>query len=446
MALFITLIFSFFMVLVMPLQAVADTQDRIVIVGAGVAGLSAAADLRARGYQHVILLEARERIGGRIWTDSMGAALGKDIPIDLGASWIHGIDGNPITEIADQQGFDYRITDDDKSILYDSQGHLKPDRRALSRHFFAYARTRPDDPLQEVLDAYVVAEKPDSPTRAYLRYLLSSVVEHELARSIKDVSLKSLTELDGFDGPDAILNRGYSQITDHLAKGLDIRLNSPVSQIEYGEGGVRLMVQDGSVYQADKVIVTVPLGVLKKKLIRFIPELPPEKQQVIHTLGMGVLNKAYLLFDHVFWEKGAEFIGFISEKDGEWTESLNLYPYTGAPLLLMFNAGEFGAAIEALSDEELTAEAMKILKRLYGPDIPKPVEVVITRWNSDQWSYGSYSYVPAGASYQLYRKLGEPVGEYLFFAGEATHEAYPATVHGAYLSGQRAAAEVAGEE
>ena len=112
------------------------------------------------------------------------------------------------------------------------------------------------------------------------------------------------------------------------------------------------------------------------------------------------------------------------------------------PILMMFNAGTYGAHIEAMSDAEVVGEALTALAAMYGP-VPQPKDARITRWQSDPWSFGSYSYVPAAASFKQYAELARPIGERIFFAGEATHDEYPATVHGAFLSGVRAAREVA---
>ncbi|MEK9164377.1 MAG: FAD-dependent oxidoreductase, partial [Chloroflexota bacterium] len=157
----------------------------------------------------------------------------------------------------------------------------------------------------------------------------------------------------------------------------------------------------------------------------------------------GVLNKVYLRFAAAFWaEDDTDWIGYIPEKKGEWGEYLNIYHYTGQPILLCFNAGEYGLAIEKLSDGEIVAAAMKTLRQMYGDDIPEPEAWLITRWGSDPFAYGSYSHAAPGATEDDFAALAEPVGDRLFFAGEATSE-YSATVHGAYLSGVREAGRIA---
>jgi monoamine oxidase len=194
--------------------------------------------------------------------------------------------------------------------------------------------------------------------------------------------------------------------------------------------------------EADYAIVTVPLGVLQQDKIAFTPALPNRKQAAIRNLHMGVLNKVYLRFPDVFWDADTEVLGFIADDKGHWGEYINLYYYTEQPILLCFNAEQFGRDIELWSDEDIIIDAMRVLRRMYGSEIPDPNGYFITRWGQDPFSYGSYSAFGIGASPADCEALGEAVEEVLFFAGEATHPEYSATVHGALLSGYRAAEEV----
>ncbi|NJN93924.1 MAG: FAD-dependent oxidoreductase [Anaerolineales bacterium] len=170
--------------------------------------------------------------------------------------------------------------------------------------------------------------------------------------------------------------------------------------------------------------------------------MPASKTAAIRRLGMGLLNKTYLRFPEAFWDDEHDLLGYIGERKGEWAEWLNIYKYTGQPILLGFNAGRYGRQIEKLSDEQIVGAAMNTLRAIYGNDVPDPTASLITRWASDPLAGGSYSYLPPGATEADREALAEPVAERLFFAGEATASDYPATVHGALLSGRRAAAEI----
>ena len=194
--------------------------------------------------------------------------------------------------------------------------------------------------------------------------------------------------------------------------------------------------------EADYVIVTVPLGVLKKGVIEFSPALPQNKLDAIAALDMGILNKVYLHFDEVFWDNNVTNIAKISEQKGHWAYWINLAPATGKPILTAFNVASFGKEIEEMTDEQIIAKAMEALQTMYGNDIGQPTDHLITRWGKDEFSYGSYSYIPKGASASMRDDLAEPVDGKVLFAGEATHSEHPSTVHGAFLSGEREADRV----
>lgn len=413
--------------------------ERVLIVGAGMSGLAAAAELRELGFADVAILEARDRIGGRLWTD----AIGGNIPVDLGASWIHGVDGNPITAIARGNDIATHPTDYDNDVVhFHNAERPSPSAGRALRRFWRLAERQPGTNLQSVYEQLLGIEPLTVPDRRYLDYLLNTIVEHEHAADLRNLSLESIQGGDEYDGHDAVFPGGYGQVADVLGGGLDIRFREAVTEIDYAETDIVLTTAAGATFEATRVVVTVPLGVLKQDLISFLPRLPPRKRGAIDGLEMGVLNKTCLLFDDVFWDNDVELIGYVGARRGQWAEALNLHPYTGHPILMMFNAGAYGARIERLSDQEIVAQAVAALESMYGV-IPPPVDALITRWRSDPWARGSYSYVPAGSSYRRYAELGEPVGDKLFFAGEATHVEFPSTVHGAFLSGVRAARQIA---
>ena len=163
---------------------------------------------------------------------------------------------------------------------------------------------------------------------------------------------------------------------------------------------------------------------------------------MIGTLGMGVLNKCYLRFDDVFWDKEADWIEYIPEVHGEWTEWVSFARALGKPVLLGFNAADQGRAIESWSDQQIIASAMKTLRKIYGDEVPEPVDAQITRWASDPFALGSYSFNPTSFRNGMRQELARPVAGRVFFAGEATNHTHFGTAHGAFLSGQRAAREM----
>lgn len=418
---------------------------KIVVIGAGVSGLAAAKSMQEKGID-VTVLEGRGRIGGRIWTDRHIAKQ----PFDMGASWIHGTKNNPMSDIVHTLSLSTMATDYGNSIVYDENGQI--DTRLFSRlatfqqlfvqELETLIERDSDKSIQDAANSALSKGGQGGVSLAEVNFLLNSTIEHEFAADVHKLSVMAPAEGEAFSGTDVIFSRGYDQITNYLAEGIDIQLNQRVTAIDYSTDRIKITTNSKEVF-ADKVLITVPLGVLKKGVIDFAPQLPDAKLHAIKSLGMGVLNKVYLKFPHVFWDSNVHLINYVNnDVKGYWAEWLNFSVYAGAPVLLAFNAGEFGHQIEGLSDKEVTEQAMGVLRKIYGASIPEPTDVVVTRWGSDPFSYGSYSYLKVGANAHMRSILAEPLNNRLFFSGEATSKHYPATVHGAYLSGLREAERI----
>ncbi|KAH7272510.1 Sec1-like protein [Fusarium solani] len=289
-------------------------------------------------------------------------------------------------------------------------------------------------------------------------------LEYSNATGLHNLSLP-LWDIDAgneWEGSHTMVVGGYQSVARglvHCPTSLDLKTKFPVKSISYhvGEGmpSAAIECEDGSVVDADAVVCTIPLGVLKQNNIAFNPPLPSWKTDVVERLGFGILNKVVLVYDKVFWENDRHIFGVLrestnrhstSQKDyatnrGRFFQWFNVSNTTGLPCLIALMAGEAGFDTEHSSNDSLIAEATEVLRRVFGSEVPYPVEAMVTRWGSDRFARGSYSSAAPGMQPEDYDVMARPVGN-LFFAGEHTIGTHPATVHGAYLSGLRAASEV----
>ncbi len=426
-------------------EKLAREHHETIVIGAGIAGLAAARALQNQG-RKVFVLEARDRIGGRIFTSSEWPS----VPLDLGASWIHGLIGNPLTKLAREAKIKLVETSYDENRIYNSDGEQLNNREeeqlnALHtevRRALRKAQDAQDDlSIREVIDALEKALKLTPEKKPLLNFIINSTIEQEYAGSAESISAHWYDSSKEFDGEDALLPGGFKQVIDFLAQGLAIRTRKVVTRIEWSKTPV-VVITDSHEYTAEKVLITLPLGVLKSKRIAFSPELPPEKNASISSLEMGVLNKCFLQFPKIFWPDDVDWLEYISQEHGEWTEWVSFARTLKLPVLLGFNAGDRGRELESWTDAEIVESAMETLRTMFGEQIPEPLGYQITRWASDPFSLGSYSFNAVGSHPKMRQRLAKPIKNRLFFAGEATEQDYFGTAHGAYLSGIRAAQEI----
>jgi monoamine oxidase len=425
----------------------SDKKDVVLIIGAGMAGLAAARVLHGAGFSATVI-EGRERIGGRIWTDHSW----NDTPVDLGASWIHGITGNPIAKLARAFNIPTRPTDYySPPLTYTERGKIvtESDRSSVEAHFKKLLATvnrkreelDRDIALSEALRRAIASQNFSPEEQRQLKHCLHIQIEQDYAADASELSLWYWDEVGEFSGEDVLFPNGFDQLIYKLAEGLEIKLGHVVKQIEYKNNGVKISTNQGT-FDADRVIVTLPLGVLQKGSVAFAPKLPSRKVAAIKKLRMGVLNKLYLRFPTCFWPNTRDWLEYIGQKPRSWATFLNFFKYTGKPILVGFNVGAYSRVLERRSDQEIVNDAMTVLRTMFGSCIPNPIAWRTTRWASDPFAGGAYSHIPPGVSGVEYNVLAEPVGERLFFAGEATSRAHYGTTHGAFLSGVRAAKQI----
>mmetsp|Transcript_7032 Transcript_7032/g.25012 ORF Transcript_7032/g.25012 Transcript_7032/m.25012 type:complete len:577 (-) Transcript_7032:220-1950(-) len=445
----------------------AASQKRAIVVGAGMSGLAAARELRHRGFR-VTVLEGRERLGGRAFTDTTVG-----MPVDLGACWMHGTDGNPVAAIVRRMRLATFCTSGEESVLFDHdlqsyalfdedgtrvptevvEGAMAGFERLLERSS-AVREALGDGEDRDMAatltlalrEAHEAGEVDLHGQAGRVLCWFIARVEGWFAAPMEDVSLVHNDNEVLLTGGHHMLVGGYGPVVRALADGLDVRFGADVVHVAHrARAGVEVTLRDGTVHKAEAVIVTAPLGVLKSDRITFEPALPAWKRAAIESLGFGRENKVVLRFKERLWPN-VDFIGSTRNTAAECSYFLNLSRATGEPVLAYMPAGALAADMERKTDEEVVAATMTVLRgMLQGVDVPEPESFVITRWGSDPFSLGAYTYDrPGGAGDDDYAALARNCGR-IYFAGEHTSEAYPAMVHGAFIEGTRAALEVAAD-
>jgi len=413
------------------------TDKKVVIIGAGIAGLGAARFFKDREVE-VILLEAQERVGGRLRTDrSLG------IPFDEGASWIHGPNGgNPITKLADAAGANTFFTDDDNVAVFDVDGSQYPDS-GLDDAEGEYDSILADFPgeINRSFQDVFYANYPQFQNNRLWTYQLSAFLEFDTGADISKLSSLDFFDDQAFPGKDVILANGYDTIAEHLRQGIDVRLNTRVEGIDYSDEKINIAT-NGASFEADFLIIAAPLGVLKRGAIAFSPSLPPAKHQAISKLEMGTVNKFLCVWDSAFWDTDLQYIGYTAEEKGKFNYFLNLKKFADTNALMTFAFGNYAIQTEQMSDAQISAEIMSHLRSIYGNNIPNPTNMLGTRWGSNENAFGSYAFTPAGTRSTDFDILAESVNDKLFFAGEHTSRDYRGTVPGAFLSGEREARKI----
>ncbi|CAH9144655.1 unnamed protein product [Cuscuta epithymum] len=435
------------------------TEGSVIIIGAGLAGLAAARQLLSFGFK-VVVLEGRNRPGGRVYTQKLGQN-GNYSAVDLGGSVITGIDANPLGVLARQLSIPLHKVRD-KCPLYQPDG-APVDKNVDSKveHIFNKLLDKVmelrkimrgfanDISLGSVLETlthlYAVARTTEE--RQLLDWHFANL-EYANAGCLSNLSAAHWDQDDPFEmgGDHCLLAGGNLRLIKALCKGVPVFYGKTVQTVRYGDAVE--VIAGGQVFQADMILCTVPLGVLKRKSIRFEPELPAKKLAAIQRLGFGLLNKVAMVFPYVFWGDDLDTFGHLNQfrdRRGEFFLFYSYHTVSGGPVLVALVSGVAAQFFESTEPSTLVHQVMDILKGIYGPqgiDVPDPVQSMCTRWGSDPLTYGSYSHVGVGSSGSDYDTLAESVDGRLFFAGEATIRQHPATMHGAYLSGLREASRI----
>jgi len=409
----------------------------VIVVGAGISGLAAAKKLKENGF-NVIVLEAQSKVGGRLKTNrSLGVAF------DEGASWIHGTAGNPITSLAQQAGMNTAFTDDESILAYDIGGVLHSDSNFSDTEdkFYTVLETLKNNGSSTKSFETVFNELyPTYCNDRLWKFFLSTYLTFDTG-DLNMLSSLLYNEGEEFGGEERISVNGYDTIPSYLAIGLNIQLNQKVTKIDYSNTKI-LVSHNGTVTEADYVLVTVPLGVLKANKIDFVPSLPNTKQNAIQKVGVNCVNKFLLTWETAFWDD-EQYICYTPDIKDKFNYFVNVKKYQPTVNALMtFAYADKARQTENMTDQQIIEEIMTHLRDIYGNNIPYPKNILRTKWQTNEYSYGSYSYTAVGTEMRHFDDLAEEIDDKIFFAGEHTEIDYFSTAHGAYLSGIREADKI----
>lgn len=414
----------------------------VLVIGAGAAGLAAARELTKAGLR-ILVLEARDRLGGRIFTDQSAG-----FPIELGAEFIHGRSPdlfdpikNSRLEIAQVAGELRRK----RNGLWDDAGDVMAEVNHL---FERMPANEPDQSFQEYIEKSRYS--PDT------RQLALNFAEGFHAADPRRVSVHWLIRTtqaeEEIDGEKSFrVAQGYDRVVNAIADKseparCETLLNTPVTEIRWRRGDVK--IKSGSAeFHAPLAVITLPLGVLESGSVGFDPSLPQEKLRAMALLEVGPVIRVTLCFQDRFWEEQPEMrhLSFLFTDDPQFPTwwSSNPLPY---PILTGWAAARYARALAGRSRDELVSSALEALGRILEMDhlsLRSRLRAgFVHDWQADPYSRGAYSYVGKGGLNAPF-SLAAPLDETLFFAGEAANvEGHNGTVHGAIGSGKKAAAEI----
>jgi monoamine oxidase len=425
--------------------------ERVVVVGAGVAGLVAARALHLAGID-VVVVEGRDRIGGRTHTiDLEGAA------VDLGASWIHDGDGSPMLPLLDALGVERMPASNTgialgASVLNRVNGTF-PDvesRHALSSAMAGLVMSAPRfdqvDPgadLNQALGQLLGAVDPN------VRNTLGALIAMNEGKDAHEVDFRTFAAqllAGAADHADVMPHGGYGGVVEHLAGGLDIRTAEPVWRIAQDRNGVTVSTPS-AMFAGTHAIVTVPLGVLKAGTLEFDPPLPIAHAEAIERVGFGVLEKVVLAYERAVWRIDGKpsHVTIVDAPRPHWPVILDLSAWYGVPVVVGFASGECGRTLAALPEAERVAALHATVCEVGGSGTPDPIASAATNWATDPFLMGCYANIASGTDLSRHAAdlttLATPHGRVLF-AGEHTCERGTSTVDSAWITGIREASRL----
>ena len=407
----------------MPLRGLRKSSYEVIVVGAGAAGLAAAAEL-ARAGRSVLIVEARDRVGGRCHTRRMP---GLAVPVELGAEFIHG---RPEVTLSLLRRAGVAGVDSTRTQRFVDRGRLRP------VDAFAEARkaTRATAVLKKrdlSFEAFLNTRRLGKTTRTFSRMVVQGFDAADPARvSARDIAAEWKTAL----GSSQMRPQGgYGPLLASLLKGFSVKLDTPVREIRWQRGAVEI-----AGVRARQAIITLPLGVLQSGSVRFSPPLAG-KREALEKLACGPVIRVAMRFREPFWEERCPNVAFFHSPRAPFPTFWTPLPMR-APLLTAWAGGPKAARLTGFSEQKLLRQALASVSSVLGKNA-EPAAFLVHDWQADPYARGGYSYVRVGGT-GARGELAAPLEETLYFAGEATDAEEAGTVGGALRSGIRAAREI----
>ena len=407
-----------------------------IVIGAGAAGLAAAAEL-ARAGRAVLVLEARDRVGGRCFTRRMA---GLDVPVELGAEFIHG-EARSTRALLRAAGVE--------AIDSVREQRALEGRRLRAVNGFTEAQRAVHGASLESDVSFHAFLRGRKEVPAKTRALATLMVQGFDAADPRRVSARSIVEEWGEGGElgdsQPRPQGGYGPVMDWLARslvarGVALRLQHVVQRVEWRRGAVTVrgrFLGEPFALSARQIVVTVPLGVLQSGAVRFSPALP--KRSALQKLASGPVVRVAMRFAEPFWEARAPGVAFFHNPKAPFPTFWTPLPMRG-PLLTAWAGGPKASRLTGSSERNLLARALASVRSVFR-GAPGPDAVYVQDWARDPFALGGYSYVLVGGE-DARAQLAAPLERTLYFAGEATEAQEPGTVAGALRSGRRAAREI----
>lgn len=417
------------------------TTADVIVIGGGIAGLETTRRLTQAGLE-VILLEARDRLGGRIWTKHTA-----NHPVELGAEFIHGRPPEIISAASEAR---LKLSPVEGRIVAKSLGRWETSGNLMdevNRLFDNMPADQPDQTFAEYISRNKYSEEAKEHAFNFVQGFHAAdpgkVSVHWLIETTKAEEQidgeKSLRLVEGYDG----LVRAVSDTIDRGRA--EINLSTPVTAIRWKRGMVKVAAGSAECC-APRAVITVPLSILKQRTIQFDPELRA-KEEAFRLLEFGPVVRVSFSFREKFWDRRPDLRGFSfmfsDEPDFPTWWSVNPLPF---PVLTGWVGGSRAATLASHTENELVRTALNSLAQVLETgveELQSRLEAAYAHnWEADPYSRGAYSYAAAGGAH-AFRDLAAPLEETLFFAGEATDDrGHNGTVHGALYSGRRAAEEI----